>query len=741
MPWIDGARNIIEDSSFQSELNPMQGDESGRRRWNGDTFDIKKFGIGAILEAVSNGTLQLPNFQRTWRWPDELIIGLLDSIGEGYPINSLMFLQTGGPVRFPHLPFTGVDRASVDGVDPEHLAMDGQQRITAMFQALYSRRPVELVGKKQKKLYRCYYIDMEKAIRGGTKLSEAIVSVPVNAAGVPIHPGAPAYDQVSWQCENRMFPTNMVFRFREWEDAYSRFYDRREDRYHATGILNDFRDTVVDAFTKGSVSVNILTKSNTLKSVSRIYEKINTGAVMLDTFDLLIARFAAEGFNLREDWHNEATRNGVHLELKTDSKGLLAGLTPLTFVSTVYMLSAMRAGKVPSPEKDAILNLSVAEYTSCRDDIIRGYKHAVKYLRRMTIVMERDLPSMAVVSALALVFGTMGREAEDHVALQKLERWFWSVMFSPKYGKLSSPVGADVSELVQWLSGAGTPPKSVSQLYLVDAHVFGVRQRKAPNIHKAVGLALMCSGVEDFTSGRQVSEHNASDDTYDIHHIFPKKWCQDQGISPDLYDSVANRTPLSFASNRRIGAAAPSQYIAGIESEYSISPEKMDRIIRSHGIDPAYLRSDSFDEFFVAREEYLRNLVEGRIESRLLSREAEAMAVARDLGAEDMVPENARYRLNSRGAVGYAVLGPDGTVVVLQGSIMSGDTNPSLREGYADTRKELMESGKLSKLPDGRWKFEEPVALNSLSYAGSVLSGRISAAHHWTDLLQDGPED
>ena len=47
----------------------------------------------------------------------------------------------------------------------------------------------------------------------------------------------------------------------------------------------------------------------------------------------------------------------------------------------------------------------------------------------------------------------------------------------------------------------------------------------------------------------------------DIHHIFPRKWCETNKLSRDIWNSVVNKAPLAAGTNRFIGgdSAADAQ--------------------------------------------------------------------------------------------------------------------------------------------------------------------------------------
>ena len=79
------------------------------------TFDSGKQGLTGLLDAAVAGKLQLPDFQRDWRWDDSHIRSLLTSIARRFPVGAIMLLEKGGNVRFAERPLQGV---SFNGTAP-----------------------------------------------------------------------------------------------------------------------------------------------------------------------------------------------------------------------------------------------------------------------------------------------------------------------------------------------------------------------------------------------------------------------------------------------------------------------------------------------------------------------------------------------------------------------------------------------------------------------------------------------
>jgi uncharacterized protein with ParB-like and HNH nuclease domain len=84
-------------------------------------FESPDWPLSDLLRDIRVGKVQLPDFQRDWKWDDPRIISLLATITRGYPIGVVMTLETGGDGgRFKPKPLSGVDGTSVQH-EPEQL--------------------------------------------------------------------------------------------------------------------------------------------------------------------------------------------------------------------------------------------------------------------------------------------------------------------------------------------------------------------------------------------------------------------------------------------------------------------------------------------------------------------------------------------------------------------------------------------------------------------------------------------
>src|SRR4051794_39821014 len=99
----------------------------------GSTFKTNPLRLQDLLKDCHEGKLQLPDFQRSWVWDEDRIKSLIASVSRAFPIGALMTLETGGTVDFKPRLIEGAPSAA-PGTKPSALLLDGQQRMTSLYQ-------------------------------------------------------------------------------------------------------------------------------------------------------------------------------------------------------------------------------------------------------------------------------------------------------------------------------------------------------------------------------------------------------------------------------------------------------------------------------------------------------------------------------------------------------------------------------------------------------------------------------
>jgi hypothetical protein len=261
--------------------------------------------IAEILKDIDEGAIQLPDFQRGWVWGDERIRALIASISNSYPVGALMFLAYGSDnLRFKYRPFIG-HKAKCK---PDILVLDGQQRLTSIYSAMYSQKPVPTLKTNHDTIERYYYLDIDLCIDSPSDRVDrvdAVVSVPADRIIRKNFDREIECDLSSreGEYEQRMFPINIIFDRSEtsnWRRGYNEYYKNDPEKIKK---WDDFDENIVDTIFTYKLPVIKLGKDTPKEAVCQVFENVNTGGVSLTVFELVTATFAADDYDLRSDWY------------------------------------------------------------------------------------------------------------------------------------------------------------------------------------------------------------------------------------------------------------------------------------------------------------------------------------------------------------------------------------------------------------------------------------------------------
>ena len=214
---------------------------------------------------------------------------------------------------------------------------------------------------------------------------------------------------------------------------------------------------------------------------------------------------------------------------------------------------------------------------------------------------------------LAAILADIGDGLEHTAIRAKLVQWYWNGVFGELYGSaVETRIARDFMEVPNWLEG-GAEPSTISETIFRADRLKTMRMRLSA-AYKGVNALLMSEGAQDFRSGQKFDHTIFFGENVDIHHIFPQDWCKKNGVKANIFDSIINKTPLSYKTNRVLGGAAPSEYIIKLEVGSATAPQidraMLDIYFESHLINPVLLRADNFDAFMKDRQKRLLALIE-----------------------------------------------------------------------------------------------------------------------------------
>ena len=582
----------------------------------GTGFDSTKIPLQDLVAQAADGRLQLPDFQRGWVWDDERIKSLLSSVSVSFPVGAVMLLETGGEeIRFKPRPVAGTD-SSLREIAPDTLILDGQQRLTSLYRALWSKVPVETKDTKGKKVRRWYYMDMKRAVSEDADREDAVVSVPedklVKAFGGSITLDVTGPEK---EFESFLFPVNQIFQSAGWRRGYNKHWSH--GRYEGR-LFDDFEEKVIKRFESYQVPVIGLTKETPKEAVCVVFERVNTGGVALTVFELLTATFAADDFQLRDDWKAREkrlkTRHPVLQSVQSDDFLQAISLLATQERRRTAISKGTSKDKAPgiSCKRRDILKLQVADWQTWADRVEDGFVRAARFLHGQKIFDSRDVPYRTQLVPLAAILTDLGKDGETDGARREMARWYWCGVLGELYGgAIETRFARDLPGVVGLVRGAAIEPVTILESNFQAGRLLTLRTRNS-SAYKGLYALLMRDGASDFRTGETIEAHSFFDDKIDIHHIFPKKWCTTPPIciEPNVYNSVINKTAISARTNRQIGGRPPSQYLPRIERVADIKSERLDKILASHSIDARLTRRDDFWAFFRTRAELLLRSIE-----------------------------------------------------------------------------------------------------------------------------------
>ncbi len=278
--------------------------------------------LGIIKYAVE-GKVVIPDFQRSFVWKKDDIQDLLTSLLQGYFIGIFLMLDT--PSKNPIFPFRLVEGMieKPNVTETVRLVLDGQQRITSLYYALYEpKQPL----KGAKNPYR-FYLRLESVLNND--LESAVIGISERDSR-----RRKEYDELVKQ--HKALPFSLLRdsgTFNKWLYREQNIWGDKEQEL----LVN-----IYERLHKFMVPVISLSSETREEDIVNIFERINRTGLSLSLFDLAVAKLYKKGVNLRNLW--EKVQNSYQ------------GVTDLIKPEFLLRLIALREGK--EPKKGNLLRMT-----------------------------------------------------------------------------------------------------------------------------------------------------------------------------------------------------------------------------------------------------------------------------------------------------------------------------------------------------------------------------------------------
>ncbi len=576
--------------------------------------------IQQLITDVEKRKLVLPDFQRDFVWPTHQVGKLLESILNGYYINTLLTLpvtQGGeGKVPFPPRKIEGVPDDRDNPFNME-MILDGQQRVTSIYYAMTAPEGIPLSNTKYPQLY-C--IDLDKAIKGefdddavkwrrrDWESSQQLVD-----------------NDFELQLENGLIPFT-VFKskstFRSWRRGLEEHIQKAEtglDRFSSDQRLtrdeiNQIEDNT-EVFRDYDVPIVQMEVGTESSKVVQTFERINTQGLELGIFDILTARLYPDNINLRELW-KQAISESSELANYTNEEG-----------KTRVRERTLRTLALYRGEECKEENLGKLDSTNFEDD----WESATKILERalekaksaasggLGVSDRFGFPYGSIVPPLANLIHIAENEETypSQQALKRVRQWYWASVFSQRYSGSSDTVSyKDYNTVSEWLIDKNAPkPEAIEEARRLIPVEINLEALTRGGAYNGVMSMLVVNDAKDFGTFESISVHDTDD-----HHIFPASKLE-SGEFGESYNSIEtnrilNRTIVQYRANRfKYNERDPKDYVEEMIDEHDHGESGVRDVLQSHFINEegfeALLNND-YEQFCDARKGEIRNEIEER---------------------------------------------------------------------------------------------------------------------------------
>jgi len=526
-----------------------------------------------LVNEVYEGKVMLPDFQRNFVWARNDIEELIKSLLEDMFIGTFLILEiTPSNTPFKTIFVQGAELVNPDiQVNPHILILDGQQRLTSLFYAIYSP---DIPLKNTETPY-AFLVDLNKL--AADNIDEAVFSWSKKWREYRsvINDGVYDYSKLK---KRKLLPLTIFSDsnkfYKLWYSDYEKLFSEEEAK-RVLDYLENLLGYLILTLTLG------LSYSDKPEEIAALFERINRTGIKLSTYDLLVARFY-KFIKLREEWETAFNEkpNIKRLASRVDNTNV-----PYSFIQAL-VLSNDRSIKSRDMIKIDGTLLNKEQWDKVVELVENKVLPRIFDINKYGIAdIEKWLPYYPTVTLMIAFY-----LKHSHPDVDKIDMWYWSSVFSERYsGSTETMMMRDFREVSQWFNNASKIPEVVMQLrayLLIGAYRLRDVKRRGSSKYKGIFNLLFKNDAKDFYEPDSLA-YNELDD----HHIFPKKFLEAKKVTLD-YDTVLNRTLIFNTTNRKISNKSPAEYIkemvdiqkskglSGIDAENRVKD-----ILKAHFID------------------------------------------------------------------------------------------------------------------------------------------------------------
>lgn len=539
-----------------------------------DDFQTVPRKLLQLLGELDSGQLALPDFQRSFVWTPDATRELIVSIIRSFPAGALLFMQGGGTA----FKARAAEQAPPLPAQPNTLVLDGQQRLTSLYQALYG------VGLSR------FFLDMG-ALLSGADVNEAVRVLTAERAT--------ALEAIEVQANALMMPLSAVLNggAGRWRDKVVELRED-DDESHTRELLRGLEEAYVDPLVRYAFPVTILPTDTELEAVCTIFETLNRTGKPLTPFELISARAFAGGHSLYDYWSGALEEHPILGDYE---------------IAPYYVLQviALRLG-VPC-KRGTVLSLPADDIAAEWPAAIADTAAAMALLRdECGVLAPKWLPYRPMLIPLAASWREIVAASgpTEGAMRSKLKRWFWCAAFTGEYESSSATLAErDTPVLRAWLNDGPEPP--VVANFSWNPQRWETVSARQQGLYRATLALTLTNQPRDFHTGAPLTRELIEAQRVDDHHVFPRAYLAEAGLGGGT-DSVLNHCLIDRQTNLSIGKKAPSAYLNEIREMLGA---ELDRVLTSQMLpigSDSPLAADDFDGFRSWRIDQLHDALRER---------------------------------------------------------------------------------------------------------------------------------
>ena len=537
-------------------------------------FDVNSTSVENIISSIKAGDIAIPEIQRPFVWDATKVRDLMDSLYKGFPVGYIIVWKN-------------PDIRLKDGKISygKKILIDGQQRITAIQAAIVGQEVVDASYKKKRITIAFNPIEetfevCNPAIRKNIRWISDIADV--------FDVGFDAWEFVNQYCE-----ANGI-----------------------TGKQSDINKTIMKLMAIKGINLGVteLSQSLTIDEVTDIFIRINSQGVVLSQADFAMSKISSD-----DKYGGSIIRKMIDyfchfMRRPSDSEAIIANdndfvsspalnkikwiaeeqddvyVPSYTDVLRVSFTHKFRRGKIADlvsllsgrnfETRENLESIAQESFAKLREGV-EAFVNKTNFQRYLMIVKSLGIVDASMVrSQNVLNFGYILYLSlkEQNFKPAKIEslvrRWIVLTILIGRYsGSAESVIDYDIKRFTE--QNPEDFVKNMEEGELSDAFWNTVLvQRLDTSVSSSPYflvflMAQVKRGARGFLSS-QINVQSLIEQRGDIHHLFPKKYLQKNGVNNRKdYNQIANYVYTQSEINIKIKDTAPRDYMSNMKSQIS----------------------------------------------------------------------------------------------------------------------------------------------------------------------------